>query len=773
MPERSLVEFMSLSRQVILVKGIVQGVGFRPFVYQLAGRYGLKGQVINTPEGVVIDVEGKTESIDKFSIGLKEEAPPLARIEGISSQPMEPTGCPDFKIGYSERAGTVEALVSTDVSICPDCLRELFDPTDRRYRYPFINCTNCGPRFTIIKDVPYDREYTTMNVFRLCPECQAEYDDPADRRFHAQPNACPVCGPKVVLRDSAGGLVAPENAVIRAAALLKEKNILAVKGLGGYHLACNALDDEAVGGLRGRKHREDKPFAVMVRNLEQAAEYCHLSSEEARLLASPARPIVLLKKKECLLADQIAPGNAFIGLMLPYTPLHYLLFEHIDIPLVMTSGNLSDEPIAYEDPDAYMRLGEIADYFLVHNREINHRCDDSVTRVYRDEEYLVRRSRGYSPAPLSLPREMGQVLAVGGEQKNTFCLTKGRHAFISHHIGDLENLETLQAFEREVGMYKKLFHIEPELVAYDYHPEYLSTKYALCLPGIEKTGVQHHHAHIAGCMAEHGLTGHVLGVAFDGTGFGQDGSIWGGEFLYASLTDFQRIGHLNYVPMPGGAQAIREPWRMAAGYLYRQYGKAWRSQKGVKFLSEKNGMVLGTLEEMMAQWINCPPTSSMGRLFDAVAALVGIREQVNYEGQAAVEMEQLALRAGEEVNITYSYVIDEAADVLIIDSDPVISEILSDLAKGDAKAVIAYKFHRTVQDMVIELCLQARARYGENRVCLSGGVFQNMLLLDLVHRGLIRNNFEVFVHRLAPANDGGISLGQAVVANERRKTGCV
>ncbi len=772
---------MSLARQVVLVKGIVQGVGFRPFVYQLAGRYGLKGSVVNTPEGVEIDVEGEPAALAEFIGSLKKEAPPLARIEDLFIQPGEPAGYREFSIGQTERAGSAEALVSIDVAVCPDCLRELFDPRDRRYRYPFINCTNCGPRFTIIKDVPYDREYTTMSIFPMCPDCAGEYHNPADRRFHAQPNACYVCGPKVVLRDTGGRVVNQEDPIAAAARLLKEKQILAVKGLGGYHLACNALDNGVVNLLRGRKFREDKPFAVMVRDLAQAAQYCCLNEEEAALLTSPARPIVLLKKKACLMAEQVAPGNAFLGLMLPYTPLHYLLFGQVDFPLVMTSGNLSDEPIAYEDADAFARLGRIAEYFLTHDREIWHRCDDSVTRIYRGREYLLRRSRGYTPAPVKLDLELGQVLAVGGEQKNTFCLTKGRYAFVSHHIGDLENLETLTAFEREIGMYKKLFHLEPDLVAYDLHPEYLSTKYALDLPGIKKTGVQHHHAHIAGCMAEHGLAGQVLGVAFDGTGFGADGTIWGGEFLAASLTGFKRIGHLAYVPMPGGARAIKEPWRMAAGYLYSQFGPEWRDQPGVGFLSEKEGTLLDTLEEMLSQGINCPPTSSMGRLFDAVAALIGIREQVNYEGQAAVEMEQIARLAGDAGGDAagdaggqkYSYLIRDEFNLFKIEPGPMIREILVDLAQGEPQSLVAYKFHRTVKDMVEAVCLLARERSGENRVCLSGGVFQNMLLLDMVHRGLAQNGFEVFVHRLVPTNDGGISLGQAVVANERRKAGCV
>ncbi len=776
---------LPITRCLISVKGIVQGVGFRPFVYGLAKLYSLRGSVRNNTRGVDIDVEGEQESVNKFVDELKRKAPPLAQIEEINIQEAEPVSCPEFTIEVSERGGNRDLPVAVDVAVCDDCLRELFDPGDRRFRYPFINCTNCGPRFTIIKDVPYDRELTTMKAFPMCPNCVDEYHDPENRRFHAQPNACAVCGPRVFLRDSSGGLIDEDRPILKAAELLRENNIIAVKGLGGYHLACNALSKEAVSGLRERKVREDKPFAVMVRDCSDAGLYCQVSEEEKLLLESPARPIVLLRKKNNLLAEETAPGNAFLGLMLPYTPLHYLLFEHIDFPLVMTSGNLSDEPIAYEDKDAFLRLGEIAEYFLTHNRVISHRCDDSVTRIYRQKEYPIRRSRGYAPAPVRIQNKMEPVLAVGGEQKNTFCLTRGSYAFVSHHIGDLENLETLRAFEKEIQLYKRLFNIEPEIVAYDLHPEYLSTKYALELRGVNTTGVQHHHAHTASCMAEHGLQGQVIGVCFDGTGFGPDGSIWGGEFLLASFTEFKRIGHLRYVPMPGSARAVREPWRMAAGYLHSQLGADWRVVPGIRFLKEKNGMLLDALGDMMDKWLNCPPTSSMGRLFDAVAALLGIRHQVNYEGQAAVEMEQLAVqymynikkimktsKTGPDIP-GYALAYEDKAGTWEIDTRNLIRDIIKELSGEIPAGEIAYRFHLTVRDMVIGMCRRAREVYGENRVTLSGGVFQNLLLLDMVHRGLEENGFDVFIHRIVPANDGGISLGQAVIASERRKSGCV
>lgn len=757
----------------ILVKGVVQGVGFRPFVYRIARDNGLKGRVINTSEGVEIDVEGSEVVIQEFCTRLTENPPPLAKIEEINIHPLEPVGFKEFSIGETESGGTAEAFVSVDVAVCEDCLSELFDPGNRRHRYPFINCTNCGPRFTIIKDIPYDREFTTMKVFPMCPECYAEYHDPSDRRFHAQPNACSKCGPEVILKDSSGGVVDKHNPIEQAAKLLRENYILAIKGLGGYHLSCNAKDNEAVSTLRQRKVREDKPFAVMVRNLDEAENLCYVSEKEAKLLSAPARPIVLLKKKGETVAQEVAPGNAYLGIMLPYTPLHYLLFEKIDFPLVMTSANLSNEPIAYQDEDAFMRLGDIAEYFLTHNREIEHRCDDSVTRVFMEREYPLRRSRGYSPAPFKLAGDGVSVLAVGGEQKNTFSLTKGQFAFISHHIGDLENLETLKAFHDEIDMYKRLFHVEPELIAYDYHPEYLSTKYALDIPGITKVGVQHHHAHIAACMAENGLDGSVLGVSFDGTGFGPDGSIWGGEFLYTSLNDFKRFAHLKYTPMPGGARAIKEPWRMAAGYLYKEFGRDWKTQDNVSFLKNKNGMLLDALEEIMEKWINCPPTSSMGRLFDAVAALIGIKDVANYEGQAAVEMEQAAVSATNKVDIKYNYIINRKDAVYEIDTGGIITGVLADLSGKEDKSIIAWKFHNTIKDMVVSLCKRGREEFGENRVCLSGGVFQNLLLLDMVYRELTANKFNIYIHRLVPANDGNISLGQAVVAREKRKLGYV
>ncbi|TLN16697.1 carbamoyltransferase HypF, partial [bacterium] len=535
---------------------------------------------------------------------------------------------------------------------------------DRRFRYPFINCTNCGPRFTIINGVPYDRPKTTMRDFVMCPDCSAEYLAPADRRFHSQPNACPVCGPQLMIRDRKGHNIDADDPIQAARAALAAGKILAVKGLGGYHLACDALNEAAVRSLRARKIREEKPFAVVVKDMAAVRRYCLADEKEEELLTGSCRPIVLLQKRpDCPAAPSVAPGNNFLGVMLPYTPIHFLLFE--DGPpsgngnlsdagltaLIMTSGNISDEPIAYRDEDALTRLGGIADLFLTHNREIRHRCDDSVTRAFRGREYILRRARGYAPAPLLLAREMGQLLACGGEQKNTFCLTKDRYAFVSHHIGDMENMETLASFEEGIEFYKKLFDIKPEVIVHDLHPEYLSTKYALEQEGIPLVGVQHHHAHVAACMAENGLDDKVIGISFDGTGYGTDGHIWGGEFLVSDYLDFRRAGRLAYVPMPGGAKAVREPWRMAVGYLNRTFGPDWREI--CQWPAGIEDSTVSFIQAMVEKGINTPLTSSMGRLFDTVSALLGLRLAAGYEGQGAVELEQVALRTANAVTAPY------------------------------------------------------------------------------------------------------------------------
>ncbi len=766
----SLIE-NSIERRRLAVLGIIQGVGFRPFVYGLAHRWGLSGFVRNDSAGVTIEIEGASQALECFEQALRVEAPPLARIDAVAAQAIELCHEAGFQIVHSEAGSERRALVSPDTCICDDCLRELFDPADRRYRYPFINCTNCGPRFTIIEDVPYDRAKTTMRVFPMCPDCQAEYDDPLNRRFHAQPNACPACGPQVALIDSMGSLVNCADPMLEAAQQLVAGAILAIKGIGGYHLACNALDVEAVERLRQRKQREAKPFALMVPDLKTAQHLCELGPEEAALLQSRRRPIVLLKQRPgCPVAPAVAPQQQTLGIMLPYTPLHYLLLdacaaqsEHRrSAVLVMTSGNLSDEPIAYEDENARVRLASIADGMLLHNREIHIRCDDSVTRIVAGGEQLFRRSRGYAPEPIPLAREFPvPLLACGGHLKNTFCLGKGRQAFVSQHIGDLENLETLTSFREGIEHFKRLFDIAPQAIAYDLHPEYLATKYALDANILVKIGVQHHHAHIASVLAEHGLTGPVIGVAADGTGYGTDGAIWGCEILAADLADFERLSHLSYVPLPGGEQAVRQPWRMAAVYLEQAYGDAFLDLD-IPFVRQLDRATWRTLAQMSARGLNSLRTSSLGRLFDAVAALLGVRRQVIYEGQAAIELEaQASTSTG-----VYPFAIEDGAPAKL-DVRPLIRAIVADLQGQVAISEIAGRFHASIALLLAEACRRARAQTGLNTVALSGGSFQNRLLLEQLLARLEEAGFHVYINRRVPPNDGGLSLGQAAVAAAR------
>ncbi len=637
---------MALTRTRVRVEGIVQGVGFRPFVHALAGRLGLAGLVGNDAGGVFVEVEGASERVERFLEALAAEAPPLAVIERVTATPLAPTGISGFAIAPSQAGGERQALVSPDTATCADCLAELADPADRRHRYPFINCTNCGPRFTIVRDVPYDRPATTMASFAMCADCAREYHDPGDRRFHAQPVCCPACGPSLALLDRDGTAAGGDgDPLAGAAARLRDDAVVAVKGLGGYHLAADAASEPGVAALRARKHREDKPFAVMVADLAGARALCRVDPAEEAMLASPRRPIVLLRRRPAegagsAVAPSVAPGNRSLGVMLPYTPLHHLLLAEVGRPIVLTSGNISDEPIAYLDGEAVERLGGIADRFLTHDRPIHVRADDSVVRAFRGRELPLRRSRGFAPQPLGLPWPFPRhVLACGAELKHTFCLAKDGHAFVSHHIGDLENYETFRSFTEGVGHFRRLFAVEPEVVAHDLHPEYLSTKYALELDGVELEGVQHHHAHVAACLADNNEPGPVIGVAYDGLGYGTDGTIWGGELLVADLEGFRRAGHLEVVPMPGGAAAIREPWRMAAAWLGAAFGGQVPEHLAVV------GRNLDRWEQVAAlarSGTASVATSSAGRLFDAVSAILGVRDRVNYEGQAAVELEQLA-----------------------------------------------------------------------------------------------------------------------------------
>jgi hydrogenase maturation protein HypF len=656
-----------------------------------------------------------------------------------------------FVIAASESSGPRRTLVSADTATCADCLRELTDPADRRHGYPFINCTNCGPRFTIVRDVPYDRPLTTMAPFAMCGRCQAEYHDPADRRFHAQPTCCPACGPRLTLDGD------DKNPVQKAAERLQQGQILAIKGLGGYHLAADATSEAAVAGLRARKHREDKPFAVMAADLAAASELAEIDGPAAALLTSPSRPIVLLPRNtSATIATATAPGNRQLGVMLPYTPLHHLLLATTTRPIVLTSGNVSDEPIVYRDEEARERLSSIADAFLTHDRAIHVRTDDSVARTFRGRPALIRRSRGYVPEPLTVTSTFPRpVLACGAELKNTFCLAQGRHAFVSHHIGDLENAETLRSFTEGIAHFKRLFDIEPRLVAHDLHPEYLSTKYALDLADaddrLDLIGVQHHHAHIASCLADNGETGPVIGVAFDGTGYGPDGTIWGGEFLVADLNTYERGGHLAPVPMPGGAAAIRQPWRMAAAYL----------GDDAREVAQRHPDHWAPVTAMAAKGVNSPLTSSAGRLFDAAAALLGVRDAINYEGQAAVELEQLADPAELEA---YPAGLDDSEGPFQARGADLLHALLEDRTSGVPAPLIAARFHHGVAALIEAGCLRLRESHGLATVALSGGVFQNLLLLNATVTRLEARGFRVLLHARVPCNDGGISLGQAMVA---------
>jgi hydrogenase maturation protein HypF len=746
-------------RTSIRVEGIVQGVGFRPFVYTLATGLGLSGFVGNDADGVFAEVEGPAAVVTEFVGALRRDAPPLARIERVATAAVPPLGSSSFAIVASGPAGTARTLVSADSATCDDCLAELADPADRRYRYPFINCTNCGPRFTIVRGIPYDRALTTMAGFAMCGPCGAEYHDPANRRFHAQPVCCPQCGPRLRLIAPSGAAMAGP-VLERAGQLLRDGQVLAVKGLGGYHLAAAAASEHAVAALRSRKHREDKPFAVMAADLAAARRLAVVDDAAAGLLTGPARPIVLLPRRPGAgIAGSAAPANTQLGIMLPYTPLHHLLLAETGGPVVLTSGNVSDEPIAYRDEDALATLATIADAFVVHDRRIHIRTDDSVTRVFRGRPMPVRRSRGYVPEPVRVAGKWPRpVLACGAELKNTFCLAKGDHAFVSHHVGDLENAETLRSFTEGIEHFQRLFDIRPQVVAHDLHPEYLSTKYALELAdetGLTLAGVQHHHAHVASCLADNGVDGPVIGVAFDGTGYGPDGTIWGGEFLIADLAGYERAGHLAPVPMPGGAGAIRQPWRMAAAYLPD-------APHGLDVV-RRNQARWDAVVAMARQGVNAPLTSSAGRLFDAAAAILGVRDAINYEGQGAIELEQLA-----DPGETGAYPAAVTTEVPFRShGSDLIAAVLEDLATGVPRAVIAARFHHGVAALIEAGCELLREQHGLATVALSGGVFQNMLLLRAAVARLEARGFTVLTHSRVPCNDGGISLGQAVAAGAR------
>ena len=758
-------------RRKIQVSGIVQGVGFRPFVYRLASTHGLAGTIANTPAGVTIEVQGPQDGIHSFLAQLRQEAPPLSRITDLVVREAPCETERDFRILASRQNEDPQSLIPPDVATCGDCLRELFDAQDRRFHYPFINCTNCGPRFTIVQQLPYDRANTTMAAFTMCPACQAEYDDPLARRFHAQPNACWECGPQLQFRDRTGSIAAGAEALFSAVVALKRGTVVAVKGLGGFHLAVDATNSAAVGLLRQRKNRVEKPFAVMVSDVAAATRFCDIREPEKQALLSAQRPIVLLRKKENIsLAEQVAPGNRNLGVFLPYTPLHHLLFALAGFAaLVLTSGNLSEEPIAIDNDEALERLGGLADGFLLHDRDILQRCDDSVVRVFDDTAELVRRSRGYVPVPIFLHREVPPILAVGGELKDTICLTKGGQAFLSQHVGDLENVEARQFFEETIDRLQESMQIEPAAIACDLHPDYFSTKWTH-RQNSSLIGVQHHHAHIASCMAENHLEGSVIGVALDGTGYGTDGQFWGGEILTASYREFARLAHLEYVALAGGEAAIRQPWRMAISYLQHYFGREFLKWN-LPLVEQVGRKRVELLLQMIERGVNCPLTSSCGRLFDAVAALIGIRQQVNYEAQAAIELEMVI---GSCVDCgAYPFDVVAAGGGWVICTKTVFETLLADLARGVPVGDISARFHNGLAEIMARTSSFLRQQTSLNRVCLSGGVFQNGYLLGQLKSRLVQDGFEVFTHRQLPCGDGGLSLGQAVIAAhlyERKQT---
>ncbi|MHB9149622.1 MAG: carbamoyltransferase HypF [Thermoleophilia bacterium] len=784
----------------VRVTGAVQGVGFRPFVHALATSLSLAGRVRNDPFGVEIVVEGPPATLEAFVRRLVDDAPPLSLVEAVTAEKIEPAGMTGFSIAQSSGGAHSDTYVTADAATCPDCLRELFDPCNRRYRYPFINCTACGPRYTITRAIPYDRPSTTMASFRMCPECQREYDDPCDRRFHAQPNACPVCGPRLTYHTAGRADAHGEAALASAVDVLLEGGIIAVKGLGGYHLACDATRETSVAALRLRKHRDERPFAVMAGTLEDVAAHCSVSQAEAELLSSPRRPIVLLDRAyprpaaageasrgapsiaHDALAPSVAPGVDTHGFFLPYTPLHHLLLHAVGRPLVMTSGNVSDEPIAFEDRDAFSRLRPLADGFLTHDRPIHVRVDDSVARALDGRPYLVRRSRGWAPLPVSFPGSDTCILAVGGHLKNTFVVTRGRRAFVSQHIGDLENLETLRSLEEGVAHFQRLFDLRPAMVAHDLHPDYLSTRFAGRIAAehsLTIVGVQHHEAHVASVLADAGHPGPVVGVAFDGTGYGTDGTVWGGEFFVGSPGALTRVARLGRLPLPGGEAAIREPWRLGLALLQvcgidPEAALAPVANNGVDTLLSRSWEFMARVIE---ERVNTPLTSSAGRLFDAIAALLSLRLEVSYEGQAAILLETAARRHFATTGLPSAATTPDwlARDgwpaatrpdlsPRVIPLQPFAHALVHDLARGDRPSQIAARFHHALAWVTAEEAAVQAAHHSLDTVALGGGVFQNMLLVQLLMDRLRRLGLDVLTHRNVPTNDGGLSLGQAATA---------
>ena len=788
----------SIKAKRLEISGVVQGVGFRPFLFQLACQYGFAGRVLNTPQGVSLVIEGREDDMVSLCSDIYEKKPPLACVENIKSENIPLNNYKEFTIVTSTNEDSIRsALIPPDVSVCTDCLDEMKDPANRRFHYPFINCTNCGPRYTIIKDIPYDRPKTSMDCFEMCPECSREYNDPNDRRFHAQPNACPVCGPHVFLVDSKGQKVKlnGKDPVQAATALLSQGKIVAIKGLGGFHLAADAFNDKAVQKLRLFKNRPHKPLGLMADSAATASDYAVISNDEKNLLESSARPIVLLEKKDLqenpvikMLSPEVSPLNRYLGIMLPYTPLHYLLFEKSWGILVMTSGNPAGEPLCIDNNDAFSALKNTADYFLFHNRDIYFRADDSIVCFQHEAPRFLRRSRGYAPLPVFLKKSMPHILACGGGLKSTICLTKENRAFLSQHIGDLDNQKLFEFYKKTIEHLKRILDIEPGIIVHDLHPGYMSTSYAKEQESMKKIAVQHHHAHAVSCMAENGLSGEVIAVTLDGTGLGTDGKIWGGEVLLCSETSFTRMAHLSYVPMPGSESAVLEPWRMGAAYLYQAFGKNFMDLD-IPFIKACGKDKLKFIATMMEKKINSPETSSCGRLFDAVSALLGIREKISFESQAAMELETIAaetgllpddLRNSYELftpwnSVGYNNAVDSSDVIkygttikddrpLEIDMSPVVKQIVTDVKAHKPVSFISKNFHTTVAAAFTDAAVHVSRKTGIKRAVLSGGVFNNAIILNGIYKGLEKRGLTVYTHTKVPAGDGGISLGQAVIA---------
>ncbi len=757
-----------IKRARYLFTGIVQGVGFRPFIYRLAVRYSLSGFVQNRPDGVLVEIQGTASAIESFYSSVGKELPPLANITGVASSEITVTGDTEFKIIVSDNEGQGDAHIAPDSAVCADCLNELFDPVDRRFRYPFINCTNCGPRLTIINDIPYDRVHTSMACFPLCPKCRAEYENPANRRFHAEPNACPSCGPKLELWDAEGKIIPCDDPLEKAIELISAGNVLAIKGLGGFHLCVDATSDEAIKKLRSRKYREEKPLAIMVRDIEQTMQIAEINDEEKALLSSVQRPIVLLKKKKnTLISTFVAPSIPNLGIMLPYAPLHYLLLENKFLALIMTSANQVDEPICISNREAIARLKGIADYFLIHNRDILVRCDDSIAFVTGGKSQLMRRSRGYAPRPVLLKEAYPAVLALGPQLKTTQCILKDNFAFFTPHIGDMETPQARDFFHESLALMKRITQSDPQIIACDYHPAYYSTQVAQGLNAARIIHVQHHHAHIVSCMAENQIDGDVIGLAMDGTGYGLDGNAWGGEFLIVNATQFKRFGHLQYFVLPGGEKAIHEPWRIGVSLLRQAYGQFWSDiAYRLNFAPDQTDFEL--LDKIMETRINSPLSSGMGRLFDGVAAIMDLRRKVSFEGQAAMELEAKAELAGEVLPFD---ILRNPDDSYILNVSAAIRTIVENIFSRKSVEEIASAFHATLTAAFVAMSVEMRKLTGINGVALSGGCFQNRILLEGTVTELKKKDFEVYYHSQVPANDGGVSLGQAVIAGSITKKG--